>query len=45
MADDLDDARRHLAAWGVSTGALEEWQTVDQIKAGLAEWLREHSGD
>ena len=45
MADVLDDARRQLTAWGVSTGALEEWQTADQIKAGLAEWLREHSAE
>ena len=45
MADVLDDARRQLAAWGVSTGALENWQTADQIKAGLADWLREHSAE
>ncbi len=45
MADVLDDARRQLAAWGVSTGALEEWQTADKIKAGLAEWLRAHSAE
>ena len=45
MADVLDDTRRQLAAWGVSTGALEGWQTADQIKAGLADWLREHSAE
>jgi predicted PurR-regulated permease PerM len=45
MADVLDDARRQLAAWGVSTGALDEWQTADQVKAGLALWLREHSAE
>ena len=45
MADILDDTRRQLALWGVSVGALEEWQTADQIKAGVADWLREHSAD
>jgi predicted PurR-regulated permease PerM len=45
MADVLDDARRQLAAWGVSTGALEEWQTAEQIKAGVADWLREHAAE
>lgn len=45
MADILDDTRRQLAIWGVSVGALEEWQTADQIKAGVADWLREHSAD
>jgi predicted PurR-regulated permease PerM len=45
MADVLDDARRQLTAWGISTGALENWQTADQIKAGLADWLREHSAE
>ena len=45
MADVLDGTRRQLAAWGVSTGALEDWQTADQIKAGLADWLREHSAE
>jgi predicted PurR-regulated permease PerM len=45
MADVLDDTRRQLAAWGVSTGALEGWQTADQVKAGLADWLREHSAE
>lgn len=45
MADVLDDARRQLAAWGISTGALDDWQTADQIKAGLADWLRAHSAE
>lgn len=45
MADVLDDARRQLAALGIPVGALESWQTAEQVKAGLAGWLREHSAE
>jgi hypothetical protein len=45
MADVLDGARRQLAAWGVSTGALDDLQSGEQLRAGVADWLREHSAE